>query len=243
MIQINICQTTRIPGLCGKSAGLDEPVPGFSGTPTLNDPLLRVRLIVFKERKVSQFTIGINHGLCDGAGICDILQVWSSFCSSAEIDRLPEALRRPRSFGQRVTTPLKELVERLEENAGYCQNPFSLITFVFSIVPRAMWCVSRQEEVELRVNASRLLELKNEILDRLPTGEWTSHFEVLCAAPLSSLTDLDDGLSSSETKCPWDKETVTALTRKCVHLCERVSRTLKLRARRKIGTKRQEILE
>ena len=173
-----------------KSAGLDAPAAGFSGAPTLNDPLLRVRFIVFEDREVSYLSIGINHGLCDGSGICDILQVWSHFCNTADADGLPEALRRPRNFGRRVTTPFRpanspeELAERLEKDVGCCQNPFSLRTLLFSIVPRAIWCMSRQEELELRASASRLLELKNAISACLSSDEWASRFEVLCAALL-----------------------------------------------------------
>jgi hypothetical protein len=173
-----------------KSAGVDAPGPGFSGEATLKDPLLRAKLVVFDKQKVSYLCIGINHGVCDGSGMCDVLQVWSHFCFHDSVDGLSRELNRPRAFGQRVTTPMKpardekELYERLESDVGCTQNPLSLTTLLFSIAPKAIWCMNRQHEVELRVSAKRLLNLKETVSAKLPLGKWASRFEVLCATVL-----------------------------------------------------------
>jgi len=176
-----------------KSAGLDAPGPGFNGEASLQDSLLQARLIVFESQQVSYLCIGINHGVCDGSGMCDILQVWSHYCTHESADGLPERLVCPRAFGKRVTTPAKkpastekELYKRMEADIGCKQNPFSLATLLFSIVPRAIWCMSRQQELELRVSASRLLELKQSISAKLLPDEWVSRLEVLCAAVLTA---------------------------------------------------------
>lgn len=173
-----------------KKVGVDAPGPGFSGEATLNDPLMRAKVVVFEKQQVSYLCIGINHGVCDGSGMCDILQVWSHFCKNGTVDGLSQVLIRPRVFGKRVTKPMKparnekELYERLESDVGCTQNPFSLKTLLFSIAPKAVWCMSRQQELELRVSASRLLELKQTLSTKLPNGEWVSRFEVLCASIL-----------------------------------------------------------
>ena len=108
--------------------------------------------------------------------MCDVLQVWSHFCIHDSVDGLSRELSHPRAFGQRVTTPMKpardekELYERLESDVGCTQNPFSLTTLLFSIAPKAIWCMNRQQEVELRVSAKRLLNLKETVSAKLPLG-------------------------------------------------------------------------
>ena len=185
-----------------KNAGVDAPGPGFSGEATLKDPLMRAKLVVFDKQHVSYLCIGINHGLCDGSGICDVLQVWSHFCSHDSVDGLSKELIRPRAFGHRVTAPMrpardeKELFERLESDVGCSQNPFNLTTLLFSVAPKAIWCMSRQQQVELRVSAERLLNLKETVSAKLPPGEWASRFEVLCATVLLAQ------VATSNTKPP-----------------------------------------
>ncbi|CAB9513779.1 expressed unknown protein [Seminavis robusta] len=172
-----------------KDAGLEAPGPGFSGEATEKDPLLRARLIVFEEKQVSYLCIGINHGICDGSGMCDILQVWSHFCTKPD-QPLPELLARRRLMGKRVWEAQKpaqsvsDLYERLPRELGSPHDPFSFWTFLVKLLPKAIWCMARQEEVELRVSAAELAALKEAVSKQLPDGEWVSTFEVLCASLL-----------------------------------------------------------
>jgi hypothetical protein len=171
-----------------KQAGLDAPAAGFQGEPGITDPLMRVRLTSFAD--VSFLSIGISHGLCDGSGISDILQTWSHFCTHATTEGLPETLKRPRAFGHRVTVPykpakdLKELQNRVWSDVGCSMNPLSKWTFYLYLLPRVVWCMSRQQVLELRIDASRLQQLKEDVTAKLPTDQWVSRFEVLCAALL-----------------------------------------------------------
>lgn len=171
-----------------KQAGLDAPAAGFEGEPGITDPLMRARLTSFED--VSFLSIGISHGLCDGSGICDILQAWSHFCTHETTEGLPESLKRPREFGQRVTSPFKpardpkELQNRVRSDVGCSMNPLSKWTFYLHLLPRVVWCMSRQQVLELRINASRLQELKEDVTAKLPTNQWVSRFQVLCAALL-----------------------------------------------------------
>ena len=181
------------PRSCWKNAGLEAPGPGYNGEASLDNPLMRARLVVFESQRISYLCIGINHGVCDGSGICDILQIWSHYCTHEHTaEGLSPALSRTRAFGERVTLPQRpasttqELYSRLETDVGCKQDPFSLMTLLFSIVPRAVWCMSRQEELELRVSAERLLKLKQTISAHLPEEEWVSRFEVLCASVLTA---------------------------------------------------------
>ena len=169
-----------------KQAGLDAPGPSKDGEESMG-ALMKARVVVFESQHVSYLSIGINHGLCDGSGICDILQVWSYFCINDATEGLPHLLSRRRTFGERVVKPQKpannkrELYDRLESDVGCKKDPFSFMTFLFFVLPRAIWCMSRQEEIELRVSANRLLELKQAIST---SEEWVSRFEVLCACVL-----------------------------------------------------------
>jgi hypothetical protein len=171
-----------------KEAGLDAPGAGFQGEPGITDPLMRVRLTSFAD--VSFLSIGISHGLCDGSSICDILQTWSHFCKHETTEGLPETLKRPRAFGLRVTSPykpakdLKELQNRVLSDVGCSMNPLSKWTFYLYLLPRLVWCISRQQVLELRVSASRIKQLKEDVTAKLPTDEWVSQFEVLCASLL-----------------------------------------------------------
>ena len=121
---------------------------GFSGEASLDDPLLRARLVVFEEQQVSYLCIGMNHGLCDGHGICDILQAWSHFTSTSDAYSLPASLAQPRVLGERVTSPQKpapsiaELYDRLEEDTGLRHDPFSLWTLLLKLLPSAIWCMA-----------------------------------------------------------------------------------------------------
>lgn len=171
-----------------KQAGLDAPVAGFQGEPGITDPLMRVRLTSFAD--VSFLSIGISHGLCDGSAICDILQTWSHFCTHETTEGLTETLKRPRAFGLRVTSPyvpakdLNELQNRVLSDVGCAINPLSKWTFYLHLLPRVLWCISRQQVLELRIDASRLKQLKEDVTAKLPAGKWVSRFEVLCSALL-----------------------------------------------------------
>ena len=171
-----------------KEAGLEAPGPGYSGEANQENPLKRAKLVVFHEHNVSYLCLGINHGVCDGHGICDILQTWSHFCSHPDKE-LPESLARRRHLGQRffeAAKPAKdteELYNRLETEVGIPHDPFSFSTLLWRVIPRAVWCMSRQHELELRISASKLARLKEDITnDHLEMGEWVSTFEVLCAS-------------------------------------------------------------
>ena len=178
-----------------KEAGLDAPGPGYSGAATLKDSLLRAKLVVYEQQKVSYLCIGINHGLGDGSSICDMLQIWSHFCyPDATVKTLPEHLASRRTLGNRVTEPEKPakdtnaLFERMESEIKMTHNPFRLWTLLLRVVPRAIWAMSRAEEVELRVSASRLAALKKSIVSSSHMDKskdnWASSFEVLCASVL-----------------------------------------------------------
>jgi hypothetical protein len=175
-----------------KRASLDAPGPGFRGQASLRDPLMRARVVVFEQHNTSFLCVGINHGLCDGSGICDILQVWSHYCAHDSAKGLPELLNSPKMFGRRVTVPMgnpeirtkQELYSRMEAHVGCTQDPFRLSTLLLSVAPRAIWCMSRQEELELRVSASQLWWLKQQVTAKLPPNEWVSSFQVLCASLL-----------------------------------------------------------
>ena len=188
-----------------KEAGLEAPGPGYSGEASQTNPLMRAKLIVFEEQQVSYLCIGINHGICDGHGICDLLQIWSHFCSHSE-EPLPEPLARRRVLGERVfeaakpAKDMEELYSRLETEVGVPYDPFSFFTLLFRVVPRAIWCMSRQHELELRVNASKLAELKQQITKlHLQKGEWVSTFEILCASLFLArrVTSADSEISES----------------------------------------------
>jgi len=175
-----------------KQAGLDAPGPEYSGEASLADPLMRAKLIVFEEQKVSYLCVGINHGICDGSGICDVLQVWSHFCTTDKKGiPLPESLSRRRVLGERVYQPVKpaknseELFDRMQTEIGIPYNPFKLSTLVMRMVPRAVWCTSRQHELELRICASKLEKIKEDLTtNHFEKGEWVSKFELLCACLL-----------------------------------------------------------
>jgi len=188
-----------------KEAGLEAPGPGCSGEASSENPLMRAKLIVFEEPKVSHLCIGINHGLCDGSGICDIVQIWSHFCTNPD-EPLPELLARRRVLGERVFQPdkpakdTKELLSRLETEVGVPHNPFKLSTLLTRVVPRAIWCMSRQQEVELRVHASKLEALKKGVTSQHleKDGEWVSKFELLCSYLILARRITSNGSDASE---------------------------------------------
>lgn len=174
-----------------KQAGLEAPTAGYSGEASINDPLLRVKLIVFAEQNVSYLCIGINHGVGDGHSITDMLQIWSHFCSR---ENLPDHLARPRSMGSRLFKAFKpatdkaELYQRMASEISTSHDPFSSWTMLSQVLPRAIWCMSFHQTIELRISFSKLTELKNKIMSstffRETGGEWVSSFEVLCASLL-----------------------------------------------------------
>lgn len=178
--------------------GLRAPGPGFKGEASLKDPVLQTKLIVFESQQVSYLCVGINHGVCDGHGYCDFVQTWAHFSSNKDQESLPEHLRRRKVMGERLVTPKKpaattqELLARLEDDTGFPYNPFSLKTFLFNLLPSAIWVMSRQVEVELRVSAQKLTALKARVSKQLPEGEWVSSFELLCASLLVARQAISD---------------------------------------------------
>ena len=172
-----------------KQAGLDAPAADFEGEPGPNDPLMRTRLIIFEAEGVSYLSIGISHGLGDGHSITDILQTWSHFCTSKSANGLPKMLRMPRFFGKRVTNAMRpardmaELEQRVKSDVGCDVNPLSKWAFYGHVLPRAIWTMSRQRVLELRISGKSMGALKAAVMDTLPNKEdWVSRFEVLCAA-------------------------------------------------------------
>lgn len=182
--------------------GLNAPGPGFTGAPGRNDPLLRVRLILFPDEEVSYLAIGISHGLGDGHTIADILQTWSHFCSSNTVDDASSSsFTRP--LGHRVTQPhrpapsVAALRQRIPTDVGCTVNPLSTWAFFFHLLPRAIWSISRQRVLEVRVHADRIATWKDSLT--LPPGTaWVSRFELVMGALLLAQRVTADRSSSNK---------------------------------------------
>ena len=188
------------PRSAWQAAGLGAPPPGFTGAPGPNDPLLRVRIITISTSDaanitsatpttVSYLAIGISHGLGDGHSVADILQVWSHLCGTDDITTLPPTLSTPRTLGHRITQPYRPAADRtaletrVSHDLGSSLNPLRFWTFFGHVLPRAMWCISQQRVVEVRIRADRVQALKDTLPLKAPE-EWVSRFEVVMAALL-----------------------------------------------------------